>query len=77
MISLPQGGSSSSRPPTSGAPAPGVWQVHTFKDFNVAKPPKDAFHHQILLEPKELPIVKEFFKKFGEVQSRSYCSLSF
>ena len=52
----------------------GVWELHTFKDFNMAKPPKDAFLHQILLESKELPtcwenliIVEEFFKKFGEV----------
>jgi hypothetical protein len=49
-----------------------VWELHTFKDFNMAN--KDAFSHQILLEPKELStswetliIVKEFFKKFGEV----------
>ena len=48
---------------------PITYELHTFKDFN-----KDAFSHQILLESKELPtswknliIVKEFFKKFGEV----------
>ena len=23
----------------------GVWELHTFKDFNMAKPPKDAFPH--------------------------------
>ncbi len=52
----------------------GVWQLHTFKDFNMAKPRKDAFPHQILLQFKELPtcwenliIIKEFFKIFGEV----------
>ena len=33
----------------------GVWELHTFKDFNMAKPPKDAFPHQILLESKKLP----------------------
>jgi hypothetical protein len=45
-----------------------VWELHTFKDFNMAKPPKDPFPHQILLESKELPtIVKEFFKKFSLV----------
>jgi hypothetical protein len=48
-----------------------LWELHTFKDFNMAKPPKDAFSRQILLESKELPtswenliIVKEFFKKY-------------
>ena len=53
----------------------GVWELHTFMDFNMAKPPKGPFPHQILLESKELPtslknliIVKEFFNKFGEVQ---------
>ena len=53
----------------------GVWELHTFMDFNMAKSPKGPFPHQILLESKELPtslknliIVKEFFNKFGEAQ---------
>ncbi len=53
----------------------GVWKLHTFMYFNMAKPPKGPFPHQILLESKELPtslknliIVKEFINKFGEVQ---------
>ena len=57
----------------------GVWQLHIFKDFNMAKPRKDAFPHQILLEFKELPtcwenliIVEEFFKIFGKVAKLLY-----
>jgi hypothetical protein len=41
-------------------------------------PPKDTFSHQILLESEKLPtsreniiIVKEFFKKFGEITGAS------
>ena len=56
----------------------GVWELHTFKDFNMAKIPKDPFPHQILLESNEMPtslenliIVKDFFKKFGEVHLRA------
>ena len=48
-----------------------LWELHTFKDFNMAKPPKDPFPHQILLESKDLPtslenpiIMKDFFKNF-------------
>ena len=62
----------------------GVWEIHTFKDFNMVKPPKDAFSHQILLEFKELPtswenliIAKEFFKKFGEVNGTQMIVVSF
>ena len=33
----------------------GAWELHTFKDFNMAKPPKDAFSHQILPESNKLP----------------------
>ena len=53
----------------------GVWELHTFMDFNMASPQTALSPHQILLESKELPtslknliIVKEFFNKFGEVQ---------
>ena len=51
----------------------GKWELHTFQDFSMAES-EEAFSHQILLESKNLPtswekaiIVKEFFKKFGEV----------
>ena len=52
----------------------GQWMLHTFQDFSMARPSKEAFSHQILLESKDLPtswerliIITEFFKKFGEV----------
>ncbi len=32
----------------------GVWELHTFKDFNMAKPPMYGFLHQILLESRQL-----------------------
>jgi hypothetical protein len=32
----------------------GVWELHAFKDFNMAKPFRDAFSHQILLESHQL-----------------------
>jgi hypothetical protein len=31
-----------------------MWELHCCKDFNMAKSPKEAFSHQILLESKEL-----------------------
>ena len=50
------------------------WQLHTFRDFTSPQLDKEAFSHQVLLESRDLPtsweniiIVKEFFKKFGEV----------
>ena len=54
----------------------GQWELHTFKDFISPDLTEEAFRHQILLESRDLPtsweniiIVKEFFKKFGEVTS--------
>ena len=50
------------------------WHLHTFRDFTSLQLDKEAFSHQILLESRDQPtswenviIVKEFFKKFGEV----------
>merc|ERR1712080_542064 len=50
------------------------WKLHTFKDFNLVNFKESNHTHQILLEDKDLPIswerfiiLKEFFKKFGEV----------
>ena len=52
----------------------GQWMLHTFQDFSMTEPFKEAFSHQILLESRDLPtswerfiIIKEFFKKFGEI----------
>ena len=50
------------------------WEIHTFRDLRTEDSTEMVYPHQILLESRDLPvswerfiIIKEFFKKFGEV----------
>ena len=56
----------------------GMWELHTFKDFNMAKPTEDPFPTRSCWSPRSCPAAlknlitgKEFFNKFGEVQFRA------